>query len=144
VASRDLHRPLHVRLQVANRQITGVQLSFTAPFAVTSAKEDYSVRIPAIACNRDVAPGQSGVALGYSGWSVARDVTRGSTVTHRFSGLELFSGLCGHPRHLRHVSRRSAVIEVIYSKYQGAVPVVVGRTTVRLPAGERLSKNLKD
>ncbi len=135
VAPRDLHRPLHVQLQVSNRLVTGVQLSFTAPFAITSAKEDYAVRIPAISCSRDVVPGYSGVVRGYSDWSLGRDVTRDSTVTHRFSGLELFSGLCGRPRHLLHVSRGSAVIEVIYSKYQGAVPVLVGSATVRLPAG---------
>ena len=137
VAPRDLHRPLHVQLKVAGRQVTAVQLSFTAPFAVTSAKEDYVMRIPAISCSRDVGPGQSVAALGYGSWSLGRNVTRGSTVTHRFSSLELFSGQCGDRRHLRDVSRRSAVIEVIYSKYQGAVPVVVGSAIVRLPAGIR-------
>ncbi len=95
VAPRDLHRPLHVQLQVSNHLVTGVGLSFTAPFAVTSAKEDYIVRIPAISCSRDVVPDQSGVVLGYGSWSLGRDVTRGSTVTHRFSGLEMFSGQCG-------------------------------------------------
>lgn len=137
VAPRDLHRPLHVRLEVANRQVTGVQLSFTAPFAVTSAKEDYVVRVPAISCNRKVAPGQSGVALGYSGWSLGRDVARGSTVTHRFSGRELFSGQCGGRWHLRTVSRRSVAVEAVYSRYQGAAPVLVGSAIVRLPAGTR-------
>jgi hypothetical protein len=138
VAPRDLHRPLHVRLQVSDRLVTGVRLSFTAPFAVTSAKEDYFVRTPSISCSRDVLPGQRGVVFGYGGWSLGRNVTRGSIVTHKFSGPELFSGQCGDRRHLRRVSRRSAVIEVIYSKYQGATPVLVGRTTVRLPAGGRL------
>jgi hypothetical protein len=137
VAPRDLHRPLHVRLQASNRIVTGVSLSFTAPFAVTSAKEDYFVRIPAIVCNGEDAPGKIGGVRGYSGWSLGRDVTPGSTVTHRFSSLELFSGQCGDRRHLRNVSRRSAVVEVLYSKYQGAVPVVIGSATVRLPAGAR-------
>ncbi len=135
MAPRDLNHPLHVRLQVSNRLVAGVQLSFTAPFAVTSAKEDYAVRIPAISCSRDVVSGHG--VFGYSGWSLGRDVARGSTVTHWFSGPELFSGLCGRPRHPRHVSRHSAVIEVIYSKYQGAVPVLLGSATVRLPAGTR-------
>ena len=137
VAPRDLHRPLHVRLQVSNGQVHGVQLSFTAPFAVRSAKEDYFLRTPTIVCNRDVAPGRSGVVLGYTGLSLGRNVARGSIVTHRFSSSELFSGQCGGRRHLRNVSRRSAVIEVIYRGYQGAVPVLVGSTTVRLPAGTR-------
>jgi hypothetical protein len=133
VAPRNLHRPLHVQLQVSHRLVTGVRLSFTAPFAVTSAKEGYMVRIPAISCNRGVVASEAGEALGYSGWSAGRDVTRGSTVTHRFSSLELFSGQCGGRRHLRNVSRRAAVIEVVYSRYQGAVPVVIGSAAVRLP-----------
>ena len=137
VAPRDLHRPLHVQLEMAGRRVTAAQLSFTAPFAVTSAKEDYSVRIPTIACNREATPGKVGMVRGYSGWSLGRNVTRGSTVTHRFSSLELFSGQCGDRRHLRELSRRSAVLEVVYSKYQGAVPVVVGSIVVRLPAGTR-------
>jgi hypothetical protein len=137
VAPRNLHRPLHVQLQVHNRLVTGVRLSFTAPFAVTSAKEDYSVRTPTIVCSQDLVPGKIGVVRGYIGWALGRDVTRGSTVTHRFSGLELFSGQCGGRRHLRDVIRRSAVVEVVYSKYQGAVPVVVGSTTVRLAADTR-------
>ncbi len=137
VVPRDLHRPLHMQLKVAGRRVTAVQLSFTAPFAVTNAKEDYSVRIPTITCNRDDASGKIGVVRGYSGWALGRNVTRGSTVAHRFSGLELFSGQCGDRRHLRDVSRRSAVIEVVYSRHQGAVPVVVGSTVVRLPAGTR-------
>ncbi|HEY5288059.1 MAG TPA: hypothetical protein VIJ50_13235 [Solirubrobacteraceae bacterium] len=150
VAPRNLHRPLHVRLQLAGRRVSGVLLSFTAPFAVTSAKEDYLVRIPAIACKRELVPGQSGVARGYSGWSLGRNVTRGSTVTHRFTAPELFRGQCVGKaigadlakihllrRHLQSVSRRSVLIEVLYSKYQGAIPVVVGSATVRLPAGER-------
>ncbi len=137
VSPRDLHRPLRIRLQVSNRLVTGVRLSFTAPFAVTSAKEGYAVRTPSISCDRGVASGQSGVVPGYGAWSIARNVARGSTVTHRFSGLELFGGQCGDRRHLRSVSRRSVVVEVVYSKYQGAVPVVVGSTTVRLPADTR-------
>lgn len=138
VASPNLHRPLQVRLTAAGRRVMGVQLSFTAPFAVSSAKEDYFVRIPMIACNRDVAPGKIGVARGYSGWALGRNVTRGSTVTHKFSSSELFSGQCGDRRHLETVSRRSARIEVVYSRYQGAVPVVVGSVLVRLPVGMRL------
>jgi hypothetical protein len=138
VAPHDLHRPLRAQLQVSDRLVTGVRLSFTAPFAVTSAKQDYAVRIPAISCSRDVVSGNSGVVRGYSDWSLGRDVARGSTVTHRFSARELFSGQCGGRRHLRNVSRRSATVEVIYDKFTGAVPVVVGSVTVRLPAGTRL------
>ncbi len=136
VAPRDLHRPVHVWLQVRNSLVSEVRLGFTAPFTVSNAKQDYSVRIPAISCAREV-PGHDVGVFGYSGWSLGRDVTRGSTVTHQFSALELFSGICGGRRHLRHVSRRWVVIEIIYSEYPGVLPVLVGKTTVRLPVGKR-------
>jgi hypothetical protein len=135
---RDLHQPLRVQLQISRHLITEARLSFTAPFAVTSAREDYVIRIPVISCNRVVSPSRrTVVAFGYSEASLGRDVTRGSIVTYRFSDLELFAGACGRPPHVRRVSRRSAVIEVLYREYEGAIPVLVGRTTVRVPAGIR-------
>ncbi len=137
VTPRDLHRPLRVQLQISHHLVNAVQLSFTAPYSVTSAKEDYVARIPGIPCGRNL---REGGAFGGSIWSLGRDVTRGSRVTYRFSSAGLFSGICGFPRHTRHVSRRSAVIEVLYHQYVGAVPVLVGSTTVRLPAGMRPEK----
>jgi hypothetical protein len=134
---RDLNRPLHVRLQVNHYLITGAKLSFTAPFAITSAKQDYVIRIPSVSC-RDVGPrGRPGVVRGYDEASLDRDVARGSTVTHRFSGLELFAGVCGLPSRLRHVSRRSATIEVLYHEREGVSSVLVGSITVHEPPGTR-------
>jgi hypothetical protein len=132
---RDLHQPIHVQLQIKDRAIVGVQLSFIAPFAVTSAKEDYEIRIPGIPCTRTGAKGHSMVEWSGSGASLGRDVTRGATVTHWFSAPALFSGVCGFHQHFRHVSRRSATVGVLYRKYEGAVPVLVGSTTVREPSG---------
>src|SRR3984957_19643495 len=50
---RDLHRPLHVRLQLSHHLVSGAQLSFTAPFAVTDASQDYVIRIPGVECGRE-------------------------------------------------------------------------------------------
>jgi hypothetical protein len=136
VSPRDLHQPLHVQFRVNHDLIAGVRLSFTAPFAVTSAKEDYEIRIPGISCTQAVAK-RHGTVAGWSGGGVSlgRDVTRGATVTHWLSASALFSGVCGFPRHLRHVSRRSARVEVLYHEYVGAVPVLVGVATINKPLG---------
>ncbi len=136
VPPRDLHQPIRVQLRISNRVIAGVQLSFTAPFAVASAKEDYEVRIPGISCSR-VVVGRHGAAVGWSGSvaSLGRDVSRGATVTHWFSASSLFTGICGFPKHTRHVSRRSVTVVVLYRAYLGAVPVLVGSATVNEPPG---------
>jgi hypothetical protein len=141
VAPRDLHQTLRVQLQVRDHLITGTRLSFTAPFAVAGAREDYEIRIPNIACTRTVGEQGAGISWSGSGVSIGRNVTRGSTVTHEFTGLELFGAFCGFPSHVRYVSRRSAIVEVIYRKYAGAVPVIVGRAVVQVPAGTRLRRN---
>jgi hypothetical protein len=136
VSPRNLHQPVHVQLQVEHDLIAGVRLSFIAPFAVRSAREDYGIRIPGISCTQGVVK-RHGTVAGWSGGgaSLGRDVTRGATVTHWFSASALFTGLCGFPRHLRRVSRRSAKVEVLYHEYVGAVPVLVGTATINEPLG---------
>jgi|HubBroStandDraft_6_1064221.scaffolds.fasta_scaffold131148_1 hypothetical protein len=138
VAPRDLHEPVRVHLRIDHRLIAGAQLSFVAPFAVTSARDDYEIRVPSVSCERVVVGGH-GPRVGWSGSvaSIGRDVARGATVTHWLSGPGLFSGVCGFPTHIRHVSRRSAVIEVVYRQYEGAPTVLVGRATVTEPRGTR-------
>jgi hypothetical protein len=138
VPPRDLHLPMHVRLQVSHRLITGAQVSFSAPFAVTSAREDYVMRIPGISCSRATLRREPGIGRGYDEASLGRDVLRNAAVTHRFSDLELFTGICGFPSHTRHVSRRSATIEALYERI-GEAPVLIGSTTVQQPAGTRLA-----
>ena len=138
VAPRELHQSLHVRPRINHRVLVGMWLSYTTPFAVKSAKEDYEIRIPGIAC-KPIAAGRGGAIVGWSGSSVSldRDVTRGTTVTHWFSAPSLFAGICWFPRPTRHVSRRSALVEVIYRQYEGAVPVIVGSAVVTVPPGTR-------
>jgi hypothetical protein len=140
VPPRDLHGHVHVQLRIDNRVIAGAQVRFIAPFAVNSAKEDYEIRIPGISCTRTVFGRRQVPAVGgYEGASVGRDVARGATVTHWFSAPALFSGVCGFHRHFRHVSRRSAIVEVVYRQYEGAVPVLVGRSIVDEPPGMTLA-----
>jgi hypothetical protein len=134
IVPRELHQPLHSRLVVNRGVLVGVRLSYKTPFAVTSAKEDYEIRIPGFSCNRTGAT-RRGPTVDWSGSSVSlgRDVTRGATVTHWLSARSLFAGMCGFPPHTRHASRRSAVIEVLYRQYEGAVPVIVGSAVVKVP-----------
>ncbi len=133
---RDLHQPIKVQLQIDNRAIVGARLSFVAPFAVKSAKEDYEIRMPGISCARTVSGrGRVAAITGYAVASIGRDVARGAPVTHWISAAALFGGVCGFRRHFRHVSRRSAIVEVLYRQYEGAVPVLVGSSTVDEPPG---------
>jgi hypothetical protein len=127
-------------MQISHHLVTGVELSFTAPIAITSAKEDYVIRIPGISCDRTVEHGHRARVIGGRGYgevSLGRNVARGETVTHSLSDLALFSGVCGRPPSMRVVTRRSATIEVLYERAGGEAQVLVGRTTVRAPAGAR-------
>jgi hypothetical protein len=137
----NLHERLHVQLRISHRLITGAQLSFTAPLAVTSARENYAIQVPDVSCEettvRGLRPRDVG-ARGYSVTSLNRDVARGATVTLSLSGLSLFSGLCGRPPFTTLWTRRSVTIEVVYRRAEGEeAPTLVGRTTVRQPAGTR-------
>lgn len=132
---RELHQPLNVRPEVNHRPIAGVRISFKAPFAVTSAKQDYTIRIPGVSCGSHVfahrRPEER--ATGYDEVTLGRDVAKGTTVTHQFSASELFAPLCGLPSHPRAVHRSAVAIEVLYQGYQGATPVIVGKALVREP-----------
>jgi hypothetical protein len=67
---KDLHLPLRFKLLIRRRAVVGATLSFTAPYAVTSASEDYSYAI--------LVPAQCGG--GETGAVLARNVRRGSHV----------------------------------------------------------------
>jgi len=135
VRPRELHQPLRVRLEVDRHTLSGVLLSFKAPFAVDNAKQDYTIRIPGVSCGRQTFAHRrpEEIATGYDEVTLGRDVAKGSTVTHRFSAGELFAPVCGLPSHPRALHRSEATIEVLYRAYQGAVPVIVGKALVREP-----------
>lgn len=116
---RDLHRPVHVRLQLRGRLIVSAELRFTAPFAVTSAREDYSISMP--------SPWHAGTTVS----SVDRDVARGSTV--RVTLPYPFANACGP----------TVPVQVLYStnlgfgRGAGAPILIIGSATLRIPSGTR-------
>jgi hypothetical protein len=147
---RDLHEQLRVRLHIDHHRITGVELSFSAPLAVTGAREKYEIRIPGVACGgsfirvrgrRHQTIGEQvirGPFEGFTGTSLDRDVARGATVTRSLSGSALFSGLCGRPPFTKPWTRHSVTIAVLYQRGEGEeAPVLVGSATVREPPGTR-------
>ena len=112
-----LHRPVHVRLELHGQLIVGAELSFIAPFAVTSAREGYAIAMPS-PCHQ-----------GTIERSVDRDVVRGSTV--RVALQYPFANACGP----------TVLVEVLYGA--GARPgpgrrdFLIGATTLRAPPGTR-------
>jgi len=120
--TRDLHQAPRVRLQVHENAITGVEVRFTAPFAVTSAHQQYTVAIPSTTCK---ATGSRGYGMVLE--SLAQDVQRGAPLMARLGYP--FENACG---------RRSVTVEVFYQR-AGEPRVLVGSTVVHAPAGLRLA-----
>jgi hypothetical protein len=107
---------------------------------VTSARENYVIRIPDVSCGETPIRGlrpREVTAHGYSGTSLNRDVARGATVTQSLSSFALFSGLCGRPPFTTHWTRHSATIEVLYQHTAGEGETLVGSTTISEPPGTR-------
>lgn len=126
---------------IRGRRVTGVEVSFIAPYAVASARDDYVIEVPATPCGP--TGGESVKVTGWSQSVVGRDVERGEIVRHRLIAAEVFE--CARARseasgrlRFSQFTRRSATIEVRYRRARSAW-VTVGRVTVHLPAGVRLS-----
>jgi hypothetical protein len=117
---RDLHRPIGVRLLIDHGLITGSVVTFSAPFAVTSASQRYSLVVPSVPC---ASPRDGAVSGG--GGSTSTNIARGSLVTLHYGDplIEVCPG-------------RAATVEVQYSPYPGAGEIV-GIATVRRPLGTR-------
>jgi hypothetical protein len=103
--------PLSAHLDIHNHVITGAQISFRAPYPVTSANENYSVS--AQACHRLIGNG------------VDADVARGALVTIPVGGV--LSGACGR-------SQRFTVYYV-RSITDLPQPTLIGRITIYEPVG---------
>jgi hypothetical protein len=115
---RNLHRPLHVTLDIRHNLIYGAQLSFTAPYAVTSARESYAIQmtIPR-GCH-----GTGGVSVG----GINRNVARGSTV--RVDLPYVFADSCNRFQAISIVFRRIAL---------PPKSIHIGTITIHEPAGTR-------
>jgi hypothetical protein len=111
-ALASVHTALHAHLQIHGDLITGAEITFAAPYSVTSAGEDYF--LSARTC---------GGGLGGGGFN--RDVARGATVTIPIG--QLLSLTCGP----------SVKIEVSYTRSNTDIPATtpVGTITVHEPAG---------
>jgi len=107
-----IREPLRVHLQIHGRVITAGELSFPAPYPVTSASQGYflSARI-----------GRHGVA----GSGSDADVARGATVNIPIGGV------------LSLAHARSVTVEVSYTRFGTGIPesTAVGTLTIRLPPG---------
>jgi hypothetical protein len=115
IPKRSLHRRLYIQLHFRHRLVTSGELQFTAPFAVTSAKQDYLIAIPIGACH--------GSAISEA--SLDRNVAAGSIVRRHLEGL--YDSSCG---------QRSMTVIVIYDRIgEPSRDVVVGKATVTAPPG---------
>jgi hypothetical protein len=116
----NLHRPVHVELEIRHGLIYGAEIEFRAPFAVTSARESYGIAMPI---------GGTGDTVG---GSINRDVVRGAIVRDRWPYV--FANTHGG---------RSQRIEVIFTRSprglgaEDPAQVIVGTTTIREPPGTR-------
>ena len=117
-----------VALKVNHGRVIAAELSFSAPFAVTSAAEGYSLSVKP--CSRRGEGG--GVAV------LDRNVAQGATVH-----LKLMYPFAGH------CARRSVSVEVIYEssgpnakRSYGRTPgeLLIGTATIRLPRGDRVAE----
>ncbi len=116
---RELHERLHVHLLISHHLITAAQLSFTAPFAVTSARQHYVISVPTVPCTA-----QPGI-FSASQETTARNIQRGAVISSRVP--DPFANVCaGHP----------ATIDVRYEPYPHG-QVLVGVATIEQPPGTR-------
>jgi hypothetical protein len=104
--------PVRVHLQIHGRVITGAEISFPAPYPVTSARQDYFVS--ARTCRHRLA-----------GASSDADVTRGGTV--KISVGDLLSTACA----------RSVTVTINYTRFGPGIPesTTVATATIREPPG---------
>ncbi len=104
--------PLHAHLQTRNHVITSAEISFRAPYPVTTADEDYSVTAPV--CRR-----------GLAGEGSRADVARGALVTIPVGAV--LSEACG----------RAVKFTVDYVSFAGGLPhpTPLGSITIHVPPG---------
>jgi hypothetical protein len=112
-----VHVPVSVRVQVRRHVITRAEISFAAPYAVTSASQDYFVS--ARRCPRGLVGGISDADVA-AGAPVVIDVT------------DLLSGACG----------RSVNLDLTYTRYGGGIPqsTPLGTVTIHEPPGSHAER----
>jgi hypothetical protein len=124
IPTRSLHRPLHVRLKIRHHLFYRAIIEFTAPYAVSTAHQDYEVlELESSKCGGATA----------SGRSLERDIKQGQNVRATLLSLFQFVGRCG----------RTQQIQVRFVNPEGpsaAYPresIIVGSATITEPSGVR-------
>ena len=128
-----LNQPLRAALRIRGNVITAVTLSFTAPYAVSSARDEYLIEIPNNSCG--------GAGTGGSQIAVGHNVMKGATVIQVLDARGVFVRDCAPPAatrrsqlSIREVLVRTATLEVRYRR-TGEAPVIVGSVRVHAPVG---------
>ncbi|MGN6372193.1 MAG: hypothetical protein ACTHM1_04285 [Solirubrobacteraceae bacterium] len=121
---RQQHEPLHIEVQAHKKLLTGLDVSFTAPYAINDASWEYAIRAPYC---------QTADSRGAVSQSLERDVAKGETV--RLHLGDPFVETCG--RDAKPVERRTVTIEAVYQHADGGGSIVVGSATVTEPPGTR-------
>lgn len=119
---QGLHRPVHVKLKIEEGRVISARVSFVAPYAVTGARDEYSVEMPVHDCGRGVSE-RAGMAI--AGQTIARNVRAGTTVSVTIA--DPFVENCGHR------SARSARVEVSYGGR--GLRTQIGSATILRPPG---------
>jgi hypothetical protein len=117
-----------VALKVSHGKVTAAELSFSAPFPVTSAAEDYTLEARPCANGREAG----GVAV------LDHNVAQGATV--RLELVYPFAARC---------TRHAVLVEVVYhssgpdaTRSYGRPPgeLLIGSATIRLPRGDSAAR----
>lgn len=126
----SFERHLKVSLDVSHGRVIAAQVSFSAPFAVSSAAEGYSLE------GRSCTTGNEGsVGSGFLGAVLDHNVARGAIVDLRVPYP--FAARC---------ARHSVSVELTYDssgpnakRSRGKAPgqLLIGTATIRLPRGDR-------
>jgi hypothetical protein len=121
----SFNRHLDLALKVNHGRVIAAEVSFSAPFPVTSAAEDYSLQATPCANGRE----------GGGGEVLDHNVAQGATV--QLALVYPFAARC---------ARRSVSVEVVYhssgpdaKRSYGRTPgeLLIGSATIRLPRGDR-------
>jgi hypothetical protein len=114
----NLHRPLHVILEIRNDLIYRARLSFTAPYAVTSANESYELEM-------SLPPGCHGAGGVELGSAVDRNVARGATISVNV------------PYPFANSCTGSQAISIVFSDSRSHASIRIGSITIHEPTGTR-------
>lgn len=126
-AAQGPYVPIHAQVETSHGVVTGVEVNFTAPYAVTSARQAYLVGVRERACAENGQGAREAVqASGAVGERLAQDVHRGSQVKVRLP--DPFGSPCNPQRQLQ--------LQVSYSD-GSAPPVSVGNVEISEPPGTR-------